>query len=1206
MSDKALQLTDAQRAGIERTDLSMAVTSGAGCGKTFVLARRYLKVLADDGRPDAPSRVVAVTFTDKAAIEMRQRVGELLAERIGESRDADTKALLAEWLSRLPDARISTIHGFCASVLRAHAIEAGVDPSFAVGADEFLLRRLLADAVSAAAKEAFDDPDDTHLELLDSFRYQQILDMLAAAVKERWRWSAKGYADPATTLERWAGLHAEACEKSWAAFDNAELRADLADLAEAPCDDPTDKLAIHLAEQLDLMTTLLDDPLSRTPETMDRLASAGGKGGAGAWGSAETAKAVRARFRGLLERFRAMAVYCRPLGECDRRAARCLAALTALAADAAGRFEAAKRRAGVLDFDDLLIRTRDLLVARPDVRRRVAEGIDQMLIDEFQDTDSLQHELLYLAVDCVDGSPSPGRMFFVGDAKQSIYRFRGAEVEVFNAARRRIAAEGQCSLDLNFRTHSAGLALVNRIFTPLMGEAYAPLSAHRTERPELPAAELLLVECEDKAAARLQATARAMATRIAGMVADGEKRVWDAAAETWRPVRFGDIAILLPRLRNTAPYEDALRDAGVDYYVVSGTGLFRQQEVFDLCNALRAIDNPLDDIALMGFLRGGMVGLDDNVLAHIAAAAPPPYRRRLRDAAVFSALGDGDRAALAAATELLDRLAGVKDSCAIDELIERLLAATGFEATLLGGFHGHRKCGNLHRVLAHARQAQQAGATLGEFVDFLSELTIEEIRAEQAATDAESGDVVRLMTVHKAKGLEFPVVFLADLNYAPVDQSPTLSLRGPWGLTLRVDDSEDGDQAVSWRLARQVERAADMAEDHRQFYVAVTRHEDYIVLVGGLQWVDEDCLGKAGSPLRWLDDTLGVAAALDSGRIELGDGAEAAVHVVDAEPTRAEAGASALDVLLARSGSPDELATRLAAPDQAEQDPLPYLTGAETAGIERIGVTPLATFAWCPAAYRWRHELRVPVDALAAAAGTPATAAPAEPVADRGLDAATAGTVFHRCMELLDFRRPQPASALIRQALADLSLAVDPAPLADELAAMLTRLEGHALWPMLVASQSRLAELAFTTRMDRLILDGVIDLLVRDGDGRWRIIDYKSDRVAAGAVASHAERYALQMHIYAAAAARYLGAEQAGDGIDATLYFLRCGATHVFAAAELTFAAAEQKVADLAERLAGCRRSSIWPRRDDASCDVCRYGPLCGRKSDGTNRLGAV
>jgi len=1192
-----LALTSAQRAGIEGTDRSMAVTSGAGCGKTFVLTRRYLQLLAEDGQPDAPSRVVAVTFTDKAAIEMHQRVAELLAERMAAAADTATRRLLGEWLNRLPEARITTIHGFCTSLLRAFAVEAGVDPTFSVLADAFEVERMQNEATAEAALTALLRGDAAGSELLDYFSYDVITDMLAELLSERWRWSAKQYADPAEVLARWQAGRREAQDHAWESFDAAAARAEIEALQAVPCDDVADKLAAHLREQLRIMTGLLDNSADRTPETFGRLKSAGNMGSPKAWGSKETCTEVRRRLKTLIDAFGEVAGYFTPLNETDEVSARCLSALTALADDANTRYAAAKRRAGMLDFVDLLVGARDLLRDNKAVRRRVADEIRQMLIDEFQDTDSLQRELLYLAVDCTGSAPPPGRLFFVGDAKQSIYRFRGAEVDVFARAREAIADENRSVLDRSFRTHRPGVALVNAIFEPLLGREYEPLVAHRAEQPDAPAGEILLAECGIKPSAgdRFRAAAAAIAERIAEMVERGERRVWDSSAGRWRPVRPGDIAILLPRLTNTAPYEDSLHAAGVDHYVVAGAGLFRQQEVFDVLNALRAIDSPLDDIALVGFLRGGLVALSDEALLHLARTVEPPYRGKLRDERLTERLGPADRDRLGWAADVLDRLSARKDACDIDALIERLLAETGFEAALLGQYHGLRRCGNVHRVIEHARGAQAAGATLRHFIEFLSELTFQEVRAEQAAVEAEAGNVVRIMTIHKAKGLEFPVVFLGDLNYAPRPRFGALGIRGRLGLTLRTcpPGSDEEAHPRSWWLAKAQDSELERAENIRSFYVAVTRHRDYVAFVGAREETKDERLGKAGSPLRCLDDVLDLHGGLETGNLVLDDKAELTVRTLKPRRQRRHRAGSVLDDLYAQCDGPEALAERLAAPGEERSRPdedLPHLAPVPVGGTDRLAVTAAAELEFCPASFRWHYELCVPAGALAGTGDAGVT-----PSGD-GLDAATAGTVFHRCMELLDFADPQPAATLLPRVLAEMDLQIDPAALTAELDAMIAALRRHALWHRLTGARRRLAELEFVHLTDRLELTGVIDLLYQDAEGDWHILDYKSDRVSPPDVPAHAERYELQMLIYAAAAGRFLADLPDGPPpaeADAALYFLRPSRLVTFAAGGLA-AAAERRLTDLADRLADCRRTGQWPRRNDDACRFCRYAVLCG------------
>jgi len=579
-----------------------------------------------------------------------------------------------------------------------------------------------------------------------------------------------------------------------------------------------------------------------------------------------------------------------------------------------------------------------------------------------------------------------------------------------------------------------------------------------------------------------------------------------------------------------------------------------------------------------------------------------PYRRRLRDAALADRLSDAARGRLGWAADVLDGLSAAKDSWAIDELIERLLAATGFEAVLLGQYQGHRKCGNVHRVLERARSAQAGGATLREFVDFVTELTVREVRAEQAATEAEAGDVVRIMTIHKAKGLEFPVVFLADLNYAPRPDSPRLGVRGQWGLTLRAGPAgrEDETPPQSWALAKAEDGRKEAQEDLRTFYVAVTRHRDFIGFVGAMQRAQDGRLGQAGSMLRLLDDALQLGERLGEGRVELDDGAAVIVRQAAQPDLERRGQPSLLEELCGRCNSPESLAEALveapqAAPSAAE---LPYLEPVYLAGRERLAPTALSELEFCPACFRWHYELRVPVRMIG-----PARSAEVGDSAGGGgssgsdsVDPAMAGTLFHRCMELLDFADRQPASALMARALQEQDLTIEPAALTAELEGMLRTLRRHELWRTLATARQVFRELEFVTAFGCLEVQGVIDVLVQDAAGRWRILDYKSDRVSPGRIAEHAARYELQMLIYAAAARRHLGVPDArpdAHGIEATLYFLRPGLTHAFTAEALSSASAERRLADLAERLAQCRRTGGWPGRNDAACEHCRYVGLC-------------
>ncbi len=1205
-----------QAAAITRAGENLVLRSGAGCGKTFVLATRFTELLMREPEADDPlAGLVALTFTDKAGLEMQQRVRRFLASRAARSRGADRRRLLG-WLDDIAGAKISTIHSFCASILRAHAIDAGLDPAFEVCADTLVTDRMTAAAADEAVLAAVEEQRGEVLRVIAREGYDRATALVAELVHTRTAWRREDYADAEATLERWRRLAAEALGDAFARLGaDTALREELAELASVPCADPGDKLLPLRNALVAAMRELLADVGNWTPDrfavlTETKLGRAGGKQ---AWADAGGAKAMRDAIKAQVARFAGFAYLAEEPGEADKAPAGALATLTALAADANRRYAAAKRAAGRLDFTDLLAETHRLLADNAAVRRDVAAGIVQILVDECQDTDAFQVELLdMLARPSGGGTIPPGRLFVVGDKKQSIYRFRGAQVEVFEALCDRLGPRQQESLKTSFRTHTAGVAFDNELFGRLMGTEYEAIEAHRAEVPQGPSVEILLAEPNDSFplegaadAARLQAAATA--ERIRAMVDGGERGVWDREAGNWRPARYGDMAVLFARMTESLAYEQELARRDVPYYVVAGTGFFRQQEVFDVLNALRVIDNPFDDVALFGVLRSGLFGLDDGVLMRIAGAVGRPALPALRDVhGQIAGLSEARQRTMAVAVELLDELHRRKDAVGADALIERLLAATGYEAVLLSLPGGKRMLGNVRQLVSLARASAAEGGALADFLAEMNEQVIDQSRYEQAAVAGEAEDVVRLMTIHKAKGLEFPVVVIPDLNFGHRGVSSSLLNRRDWGLTLNlapssaeadVSEQPDEQQPPSYRIAKALETADQRAEDIRKLYVAATRHEDHLVFVAADWRTKDGQFQRSGSFIRGMDEALGIAKAADAGRDIPYDGGRFRAAVRRLSPRRAAMpgrGGTPVQRLLARAGSAEALSeailkrARKGPPfGRGLQDRRPAQVGPlpPEIGSAEVAVTALGDFAHCPALYRWRYELRIPGEA-------PARPAPGEAArALNRLDAATVGTLYHRCMERLDFAAPQRPEALVRRAAAEMGLSelADVDALSAELAGMLDGLRGHPLWQDLAGARQALRELDFIARLGPVTLRGQIDLLIEDTAGAWHVVDYKSDRLVADDVAEHADRYRLQMLTYAAAAARYLGRPPAR----AMLYFLRPAAVHPFDVSAAALAEAEERVAGLARSLIAAGRGGRFERRRSEACACCPYATLC-------------
>ena len=869
------ELTPRQaQAAVERAGASMALTSGAGCGKTLVLARRYATLLltGPGGEADPFDGLVALTFTDKAAVEMLQRVRAVLLDRLARLEDPRQRERLAHWVTELPAARVSTIHSFCAALLRRYAIEAGVDPNFAVCADQLVAAQMLEASVQAAVLAAVERQEPDVLELLARTDLDRVIREVRGLLERRIDWMDQDYSDPKATLARWRELQRQVrlCRLRTLAADG-KLRDELEYLSAYPCTEPDDKLDAYRQEKLAVIRKMLGRPAEEvTVEDVGCLKDKpGNKGRAAAWGGKGAMLAYRRRLVAFLEQFGALAAWFAEFGQSDTAAAEYLATLTRLARQAEELYSATKRTEGLLDFDDLIVLTRRLLREVPAVRDALRRQLRQLLIDEGQDTDANQLEMLWGLV--ADGeTPPPGKVFIVGDLKQSIYRFRGARAEVFARLCERFGRD-RLALERCFRMHQAGVAFINHVFGQLM-QRYEPIASARREVPPGPSVEVLLAEPEapDAESAGV-AQADLTAQRIEEMIGR-EELVYDAEAGRWRPVRPGDVAILFARMTRSLEYERALRERNVRYYVVAGTGFFKQQEVYDILNALQAIDNPLNDVALMGVLRSALFGLDDNALLHIASAVEPPYFHSLTTPAVLNRLSEPQRSQLNFAHGLIARLHRVKDALGPAGVIERLLEQTGYEGVLLSQFGGRRKLGNVYRLLAAARSAHLAGdLSLADFVRRYDELVMAEVRYEQAAVAAEAEDVVRIMTIHKAKGLEFPVVFIPDLNARARGPGGGVLFRHDWGLTCKPPrvpgrEDEDGGSPVSHELALQMEKDELGAEDVRKLYVAATRHRDYLVLVGADVRSKKSGRFESSSHLAALDDVLGITRALDAGQ----------------------------------------------------------------------------------------------------------------------------------------------------------------------------------------------------------------------------------------------------------------------------------------------------------------------------------------------------
>lgn len=859
--------TPEQRAALQAEGVSVALVSGAGCGKTRVLSDRYLRaVVGQEGIP-LPC-VVALTFTEKAARELRDRVRRLSRERL--ARDPESKLWQAVRRG-LEAAPISTFHGFCAQVLRTFPIEAGVEPGFRI-VDESLAGVMRRQTVDEALRRRLIEGEPAVQALVLRLGLQETRDLVGELLEQR---AGRDYAawcvqDPDQIAERWrhyvtlqgrpivSRLVASTAAACWRRIrpeecSNEALRANLEALRTW-----FERMAGGDLVDLGALVEWCQPPA--------RMRSAD-------WPSED----VKNRVRQAWSKLPKLVAKADRLLRWDAPIARRMAvetwALCRLASDAIERYAARKREQGSLDYDDLQAGVLRLLRDGPNAAvEAIRRGVRLILVDEFQDTDPVQAEILErLAGDELAG----GRLFLVGDVKQSIYGFRGAAPELLGAFRERFPAPGRLQLTENFRSTPELIRFANMLFGGVFDRPEDRLRASRAELPRREFPPVTFVSPATPADGSKPSGARrklAEAVALARLIRSRLEAGWTIADPgNGRPRRAGpgDVVFLLRAHAQAPALERALVEEGFDYHVAGGGTFYSQPEVLDLINLLTAIEDPTDEVALVGLLRSPIFGVSDEALYWLSRSPSGTLAGGLSDASVRAGLMAVDRQRVERAERLLRRWRSRKDRVPIHRLLEGALDESGYEVALLAERHGERMRANCRKLVRVARSFDAfGGLSVADFVERLRADYEDPPRESQEATADELGDAVRIMTIHQAKGLEFPIVVVPSLDREAQRRRDRVSYLDDFGPIVHgvggEGDEETEDEVgnpIDW-FARQWRALGEREEELRIFYVAVTRARDALILSSSrpvdeevdapalrLLWERFDtCTGKALEP----------------------------------------------------------------------------------------------------------------------------------------------------------------------------------------------------------------------------------------------------------------------------------------------------------------------------------------------------------------------
>jgi ATP-dependent helicase/nuclease subunit A len=1178
----------------------ISVTAGPGSGKTTVLVERYLHILRE--RHLSIDQIVAITFTNRAANEMRERLRTRLNEILLTASGDERKRWLG-YKRTLDGAVITTIHGFCARLLREFPVEARVDPQFLL-LDEHRAAMLLESVVEEALSKFI---SSGHVEIsrltLGVGRAK-----LAAAL-------AQLYRDVRGQGLSFAELAMKTANSHSTLADHAGALVDLSRAMDSFLTFPrtTSAQKINQAEVSSAWASLhglvqgIPDPdaladYCRGLEGFRKLRpSASGN--------------IKPQVNALDELLWEKNLMGRVPQIClDLFARQYALEMVMLLSHIDDRLNEEKQKLSALDFDDLELRALELLL-RQEVVTRAAERYRFFLVDEFQDTNGLQRQLLErLALQ--RSRRESANLFIVGDRKQSIYGFRGADVDVFREMTETLLSSGgeERPLLLNFRSQPPLINFYNYLFRRLFQTAeevseeereelgyvrHESSEAKRELRDSGPLVEIMITTetsekreseprtvrgsqagipleveeangslagavsstrslplevlpngAEGKADPKAEQTSRELdaqqlAQRIIALTAsDIPTSVNIDRPHTGRSVQYSDIALLFRAMTNVGVYESAFRRANIPYQTVLGRGFYEREEVTDLIQLLRFLDNKTDELALAAVLRSPLCGISDNALLALRCGpwlnevgTGDQLRHFTQTRNLFKALrqhrdiafiSDEEHDLLDRAADLIKELVERRHHYPIGNLLRFAVEQSEFMTVVAATFDGAQRLANVQRLFTLAERFERSGTHLiRDFVRYVEEFEAIGSRESEGQID-EGTNAVRLMTIHQAKGLEFPIVILPELQrYSRVPDNWVLLDRHR-GLTLKVPDGR-GKLVAGCTFNRFEKRNAwrEHFESMRLLYVAATRAQDRLILSGTTK--DLDKLGaRSDTWFNWIWQSLELPPPTRSGILDVveqdtGQSTQIQVFLNSVEHPEASSAATSISSN-EQLGKPFEKVI----PEQPEDvsaslsEAFPLLRPIEPERdrmVHRFSVTQLINYHRCPRQYYFDRVLHVPAaDEIAVWNDAEAPEPPAN------LTATLKGAVIHRFCETylqgedVEYRLLRSLEEVIglRQAeLADRLLDIDrDAALNDLLpfarnylsSDLFQRIErarksaGEVLTSVPDGRTGVWSELSFRLRRPLSILIGTIDKLLispaRRGNGfDIEIVDFKTNRI---------------------------------------------------------------------------------------------------------------
>ena len=899
--------TTEQQQVIDLRNRNILVSAAAGSGKTAVLVERIVKIITDKNHPVDIDHLLIVTFTNAAAAEMRERIGNAIEKALDEQPGDEH---LLRQLTLIHNAQITTIDSFCLYVVRNHFHEIDLEPNFRIG-DEGELKLLREDVLGRVLEQNYEEPSEAFSDFVEGYASGRTDDALNEMILQLYEFS-RSYPWPEKWLDSFVGAYRIETREE---LDRAEWLAPLTEnicfvlkdceqllkqaLAITQQDDGPDMYEkavqsdLEKYEGLSRLTSFCELSGALSDIKYDRLASS--RGFEGDPDKLELVKSLREQAKDVVKKLCRQYFFCSPemMIEQLERTEPMLEEVVRLTKQFADEFAAAKRRKNLVDFHDVEHFALQILVdEETEKAKKTAEEFrdtfEEIMIDEYQDSNEVQETLLRSISREERGE---NNIFMVGDVKQSIYRFRLARPELFMKKYDSYSLEESTTqrIDLhkNFRSREEVLTCTNDIFYKIMARslgnveydaeaALYPGASYPVSADFIP--EILLADSNDELLEDTELTDKK--TLEAKIVAEEIKHlmktqpVTDKAAGTLRAARYSDIVILLRSLSGWADsLVEVLNENGIPAHTVSSTGYFSTVEVQTVLSMLRLLDNPRQDIPMAAVLRSPMAGLTDEELAVLRLEdGSVPFHEAVLELAEGLYEEDGqkeisDSEADSEADQKQGRNADGKKEDDIEttahrkllkfykkyrqlrqlvpdtpihELIEIILRETGYGHYVAAMPAGNRRTANLNMLLEKAAAYEKTSYKgLFHFVRYIDELQKYDVDFGEADMVGENEDVVRIMSIHKSKGLEFPIVIVSGMgkNFNKQDTRSKMVLHPELGIGLDYMDGKlriKSPTIAKKAIAKQID-LENLGEELRVLYVALTRAKEKLILTGTLK-----------------------------------------------------------------------------------------------------------------------------------------------------------------------------------------------------------------------------------------------------------------------------------------------------------------------------------------------------------------------------------